>query len=122
MNIINFSSHFPDDDSCIEFIKNQRIRQGIICKRCSYTKHYWLENKKEFQCSCCKFRTSIKSGTVMENINLPIRTWLLAIAYITATKKGFSALELQRLLGMKRYEPVFRMYHTCLPVGRRSEL
>lgn len=102
MNIINFINRFPDESSCVEFIKNQRLQQGVICKRCSCTKQYWLENKVAFQCASCGFRTSIKSGTVMENSNLPIRTWLLAITFISATKKGFSAAELQRQLCLKR--------------------
>lgn len=122
MNIINFNNRFPDEVSCIEFIKEQRIQQGISCKKCADRKHYWLENKYAFQCASCGFRTSIRSGTVMECSNLPIRVWMMAITYITATKKGFSAAELQRLLGMKRYEPVFRMYHKLRVVmGKRDE-
>jgi hypothetical protein len=123
MNIINFINRFPDETSSIEFVKHQRIRQGVVCKRCKCLKHYWLENKKSFQCASCAFRTSIKSGTVMEGSNLPIRTWLLAITFITATKKGFSAVELQRQLGMKRYEPVFRMYHKLRVImGKRDDI
>jgi hypothetical protein len=94
MNIINFINRFPDEASCIEFIKEQRIQQGIICKKCSGCKYFWLENKRCFQCSSCGFRTSIKSGTVMESSNLPVSIWMIAITYITATKKGFSAAEL----------------------------
>jgi hypothetical protein len=68
------------------------------------------------------FRTSVKSGTVMENSNLPIRIWMMTITFITATKKGFSAAELQRQLGMKRYEPVFRMCHKLRAVmGKRDD-
>ncbi|MDN3667758.1 IS1595 family transposase [Echinicola jeungdonensis] len=123
MNIINFINRFPDESSCIKFIREQRTKSGIICKRCSCNRHYWLENKKSFQCASCGFRTSIKSGTVMENSNLPIRTWLLAMTFITATKKSFSASELQRQLGMKRYEPVFRMYHKLRKVmGQRDDI
>lgn len=122
MNIINFINRFPDEASCLDFIKEARIQQGLFCKRCNHSQHYWLENKKSFQCASCNFRTSIKSGTVMENSNLPIRTWMLAMTFITATKKGFSAAELQRQLGMKRYEPVFRMYHKLRVVmGKRDE-
>lgn len=122
MSIINFNIRFPDESSCIDFIKEQRIQQGVICKKCSGTKHYWLENKLAFQCAGCGFRTSIKSGTVMECSNLPVRIWMIAITYITATKKGFSAAELQRQLGMKRYEPVFRMYHKLRAVmGKRDD-
>jgi len=122
MNIINFINRFPDEASCVQFIKRQRIHQGITCKRCSRLKHYWLENKHSFQCASYGFRASIKSGTVMDSSNLPIRVWMMAITFITATKKGFSAAELQRKLGMKRYEPVFRMYHKLRVVmGKRDD-
>ena len=122
MNIINFINRFPDEASCIDFIKEQRSQQGIICKKCIGSRYYWLENKHSFQCASCGFRTSIRSGTVMENSNLPIRIWMMAITFITATKKGFSAIELQKQLGMKRYEPVFRMYHKLRTVmGQRDD-
>jgi ribosomal protein L37E len=122
MNIINFINRFPDEASCIDFIKEQRSQQGIICKKCIGSRYYWLENKHSFQCASCGFRTSIRSGTVMENSNLPIRIWMMAITFITATNKGFSAIELQKQLGMKRYEPVFRMYHKLRTVmGQRDD-
>lgn len=99
----------------------RKIQQGIICKKCTGFRHYWLENKLCFQCVACGFRTSIKSGTVMESSNLPVRIWMKAIAYITATKKGFSAAVLRRLPIMKRYEPVFRMYHKLHVVMRKRD-
>jgi hypothetical protein len=122
MNIINFINQFPDEASCIDFIKEQRTQQGIIYKKCTGSRHYWLENKHSFQCASCGFRTSTRSGTVMENSNLPMRIWMMAITFITTTKKGFSAIELQKQLGMKRYEPVFRMYHKLRTVmGQRDD-
>ena len=78
MKIINFINQFPDEASCVEFIKHARLQQGIICKRCSHSQNYWLENKKSFQCASCKFR----SGAVMENSNLPVKTCMLAMTFI----------------------------------------
>jgi hypothetical protein len=122
MNIINFIYRFPDEASCIDFIKEQRSQQGIICEKCTGSRHYWLENKHSFQFASCGFRTSIRSGTVLENSNLPIIIWMKAITFITATKKGFSTTELQKQLGMKRYEPVFRMCHKLRKViGQRED-
>jgi len=72
MNIINFIHRFPDEAACLEFIKQTRLQQGLIYKSCSNSQHYWLENKKSFQCASCDFRTSVKSGTVMENSNLNV--------------------------------------------------
>jgi len=45
----------------------------------------------------------------MENSKLPFKYWLTAMAYLSNTKKSISALELQRQLGHKRYEPIWAM-------------
>lgn len=45
----------------------------------------------------------------MQDSNLPIRVWLKAMYLMTMTKKGISALEMQRQLGLKRYEPMLYM-------------
>ena len=59
----------------------------------------------------------------MENTNLPIRIWNMAINFITATKKGFSSSELQKHVGMIRDEPILRMYHKLRAVmGQRDNL
>jgi hypothetical protein len=88
MNIINFINRFPDEASNIDFIKEQRSKQGIICKKCTGYRNYWLENKHSFQYASCGFRTSIRGNTVLENKNLPIRIRMMDITFITATKKG----------------------------------
>lgn len=111
MNILNFIEQFPDEQSCIEHFKGTRERQGIICKKCDCKKHYWLNGKKQWQCSGCKFRTTLRSGTLMESSNLAIRKWYLAIMFMTYTKKGISACELQRQLGHKRYDTVWSLMH-----------
>ena len=58
----------------------------------------------------------------MENSNLPYKTWLWGIYFCTLTKKGFSALEMQRLLGHSRYESIWLMMHKIrVMMGARDE-
>ncbi|OAV64164.1 hypothetical protein Barb4_04372 [Bacteroidales bacterium Barb4] len=47
----------------------------------------------------------------MHGSNLPFRYWFIAIHLLTGIGKSFSALELQRQLGHKRYEPIWYMLH-----------
>src|SRR5690554_6802041 len=47
----------------------------------------------------------------MKASNLPVRTWYLAMIFMTCTKKGFSACELQRQLGHNRYDTVWSLMH-----------
>ena len=122
MNILKFNERFPDEESCVEYFKLKRMKEGVICKKCKGMEHYWLSTKCMFQCKGCSFRTSIKSGTVMECSNLSLRNWLMAITLISATKQGFSTLELKRKMGFSRYETIFRLYHKIrVFMGKRDD-
>ncbi len=123
MNIIKFISDYPDERSCKLHFKVIREEQGIKCKKCGCTKHYWLQDKWQWQCSECRFRTTLRSGTMMENAKLPFRKWYLAMAFMSFSKKGISATELQRQLGHNRYESVWKMMHKIRKaMGNRDAL
>jgi hypothetical protein len=66
----------------------------------------------------CRFRTTLRSGTVMEGRNLP---YITAMAFLTRTKKSISALELQKKLGHKWYEPIWAMLHKLQLVMRHRD-
>jgi len=58
----------------------------------------------------------------MVNSNLSLRKWLMAITFISATKQSFSALELQRQMGISRYQTVFDLYHKIRVImGKRND-
>jgi hypothetical protein len=123
VNIIKFIKQFPDELSCIEHFRGVREKEGIKCKHCGCTKHYWLKAKNQWQCSECKFRTTLRSGTMMENSNLPISKWYLAMAFMSFTKKGLSAKELQRQLEHSRYGTIWSMMHRIRQaMGQRDRL
>ena len=124
MKLIHFLNQFPDEESCELFIKSYREKFGIFCKKCEkVTHHYWFSGAKFFECRHCRRRSSLKSGTVMENSKLPLQVWMLAFMFISATKKGFSCLEFQRQLGLSRYETAFTLMHKIRAVmGRRDSL
>ena len=123
MNIIKFFEDFPDEIKCKQHFKEVREHQGIICKKCGCIKHYWLKDKWQWQCSECRFRTTLRSGTMMENAKLPVRTWYLAMAFMSFSKKGISATEMQRQLGHSRYESIWSMMHRIRKaMGKRDSM
>ena len=109
MNIIKFYENYPDESSCIQQFKEQRDQIGIICTKCGCKKHYWLQNKLRYECKHCHTHQSLRSGTVMQYSKLPFQYWYIAMHLLTSTKKSFSAVELQRQLGHKRYQPIWEM-------------
>ena len=99
------------EENCRIFFKNFRIKQGVCCKKCKSQQHYWLQGKWQWQCALCSFRTTLTSGTVLENTKLPIRTWFICMQHMFSKPEGISAREVQFKIGAKRYEPIWAMMH-----------
>jgi ISXO2-like transposase domain len=122
MNISKFFIQYPDDASCKAYFKNLREIEHSVCKQCGSVNIYWQEKENRWRCRECKHAMGLKKGTVMENSNLGYRIWLWSLFLMSATKKGFSALELQRLLVHKRYEPIWGLMQKIrVTMGHRDE-
>ncbi len=111
MNLFTFTANFGTEEACRLHFKGERDKLGVACHRCGHTEHYWIKSRWSYECKKCRSRTSLRSGTVMQGSNLSFLTWYRCMFLMGATKKGFSALEIQRQLGLKRYEPVWAMVH-----------
>lgn len=110
MNIFEFTANFGSEEDCRNHYKAQRDKIGVVCK-CGHTKHYWIKSIWNYECKKCRSRIALRSGTIMENSNLPFLVWYKTMFLMSVTKKGFSSKEVQRQLGLKRYEPVWVMVH-----------
>ena len=110
MNLFSFSAHFGTEEDCRNHFKSERDKIGVTCK-CGSTEHFWIKSRLSYECKKCRSRTSLKSGTIMENSNLSFLIWYKTMFLMSVTKKGFSAKEIQKQLGLKRYEPVWAMVH-----------
>ena len=121
MKLFEFSQRFPDEQSCEVYLKEQREKHGIVCKKCGCRKHYWDRHNKCWRCSKCCHETTLTADTVMHNSKLPLLYWFKAIHLLTSTKNTFSASEMQRQLGHKRYQPIWEMMHKLRNVmGKRD--
>lgn len=108
MHNSEFYPTFSDEQTCIEHFKALRLKQGVVCKKCGCEKHYWLKRKNQFQCKSCSFRTTLRSGTLLEGSNLPYRVWYEAFQLVSMSKKSISAKTLERHLGV-HYETAWYM-------------
>lgn len=122
MNLLNFISEFPDEDSCKLKWKEYRDNIGVVCIKCDCEEHYWKSDKECYECKKCHYRQSLRSNTVMHGSQLPFKYWFVAMHLLTSTKKSFSALELQRQLGHRNYNPIWAMLHKLrMAMGKRDE-
>ena len=111
MNIFSFTAHFDSEEACRLHFKEERDEIGVKCQRCGHNEHYWIKAVWSYECKSCRGRTSLRSGTIKQNSNLPFMIWYKTMFLMTTTKKGFSSKEIQKQLGLKRYEPVWAMVH-----------
>jgi hypothetical protein len=111
MNLFSFTAHFGSEEACRQHFKQERDKIGIVCSKCGGIDHFWIKSRWSYECKSCRSRTSLRSGTIMQSSNLPFLVWYKAMFLLSATKKGFSSKEIQKQLGIKRYEPVWAMIH-----------
>lgn len=122
MNLFSFTANFSSEESCRLHFKAERDKQGVKCTRCGHKQHYWIKSRWSYECKKCNHRTSLRSGTIMESSNLSFLIWYKTMFLLSATKKGFSSKEIQKQLGLKRYEPVWAMVHKLRKaMGKREE-
>ena len=122
MKPLEFAKHFDNEASCEVHLKEVREKEGVVCSKCGCKEHYWNKARKSWKCKHCGHETTLTAGTVMHESNLPLMYWFTAIHLLTSTKKTFSAKEMQRQLGHKRYQPIWEMMHKLRSVmGERDD-
>jgi len=115
MTVAEFEELFPDDDACKAYLAARRWPGGIVCPRCGNTKVTELATRPfHWQCRNCAaaattYRFSVLVGTIFENTNVSMRTWFKVIYLMLTSKKGISALQIQRMMGFGSYSTAHYM-------------
>jgi transposase len=109
--VLDFNSEFPNDDSCLEYIKEQRWPNGIAqCAKCGVErKHYRVSGRTAYACDHCGHHIYPLAGTVFEKSTTPLKTWFYAMYLMGSTRCGISAKQIQRETGVT-YKTAWRMF------------
>jgi transposase-like protein len=107
-----FDKWFSSESACLEFIAKLRWRKGFICPGCGEkADEPSFMGRGLFLCRKCKRQTSITAGTLFHGSHKPLRTWFLAMWFVTSQKHGASALGLKRVLGLGSYDTAWTWLH-----------
>ena len=109
-NLQEFNTHFGNDDDCREYLCQLRWPEGFHCPRCGCGKSTPVRATL-LRCHDCRYQGSVMAGTIFQDTHIPLRLWFQAMWWMTTQKNGASALGLQRILGLKRYETAWTMLH-----------
>jgi len=106
---------FTDPEAAREYLEAQRWPDGPYCPHCGATENMKrLEGKSHrpglFACNQCRGHFSVTVGTVYERSHVPLHKWLLAVHLLTSSRKGMSAHQLHRTLGVT-YKTAWFMAH-----------
>lgn len=107
---------FQDEAKAREWLEVRVWPQGPVCPHCGATSEQTtkLEGEKHrpglYQCNACREQFTVTVGTVFERSKLPLTKWLAALFLMTASKKGISAHQVHRMLGIS-YKSTWFMMH-----------
>jgi transposase-like protein len=119
-NLVNLAKEaLHSEDAAVELMIRLRWPSGPACPMCGGADPYRLKPKAQpgrparrglFKCSQCKKQFSVTTGSVFEASHLPLSKWLMAIHLMSASKKGMSAHQLHRMLGIT-YRAAWFAFH-----------
>jgi hypothetical protein len=107
MTVAQFEAMFPDEEACKAYLVARRWPNGVKCPRCGFEGFPLAGRKFHWQCYSCAPATSYRfshiAGTIFENTNKPLREWFRVVHLMLTSKKGISALQVQRVMGFGSY-------------------
>jgi transposase-like protein len=108
---------FQDPEKAREYLEAQRWPDGPVCPHCGNCDQdniTALKGKAHrpglYQCNSCREQFTVTVGSVMEDSKIPLNKWLLAMHFLGASKKGMSAHQLHRMLGIT-YQSAWFLAH-----------
>jgi transposase-like protein len=118
--MIDITAQFATEAKCLDYLEHMRWPNGVACVHCgvmnvsTITRKKTGDNKRAriYQCleKECGKQFSATSGTIFNDTHLPLTKWFLAIALICEAKKGMSAKQLERHLGVN-YRTAWHLCH-----------
>src|SRR6266852_7976129 len=109
--VADFNAEFPNDDACLEYVKEQRWPDGVThCEKCGVErKHHRVTGRTAYACQVCGNHIYPLAGTVFEKSTTSLRLWFYAMYLMGSTRCGISAKQIQRETGVT-YKTAWRMF------------
>ena len=110
MNLIKLVEQFSDEEACRAHLAELRWPGGVKCLRCDSEKISGPSKRHLYECAECGYQFSVKVGTIFNDSKLPLWKWFVATYLICESKKGMSANQLKRTLGVS-YKTAWYLCH-----------
>ena len=123
LSMAQFMQQYGTEAKCYRALYRARWPGGFRCPRCNERRRSRFRRGGQvyYQCRGCRHQSTLLSGTVFAATKLPLRTWMLALHLLTATKTNMAALELMRHLGVN-YKAAWRIKHKCSYAMKNTQI
>jgi transposase-like protein len=110
VNLCTLIEQFGTEEKCREYLEVLRWRDGIKCPRCEHAQTSKIANREQYYCLKCHYNFSVTAGTIFNDSHLPLMKWFLCTYLLCESKKGMSANQLKRTLGVS-YKTAWYLCH-----------
>ena len=107
---MELEANFNTNEACRAYLARLRWPDGFRCPGCGDDRS-WPVREVLLECAGCGCQTSVTAGTIFQDTRTPLPVWFRAMWWVTTQKNGASALGLQRVLGLKKYETAWTWLH-----------
>ena len=110
VNLVSLIDRYSTEDRCRDALEAIRWPGGVACIRCGDARVDAIASRAQWQCRSCDYQFSVTAGTIMHRSHLPLRKWFIAIYLMCESRKGMSANQLRRTLGVQ-YRTAWHLCH-----------
>jgi transposase-like protein len=110
MTLVDVINLFDTDDKCRELLVRLRWPNGVECLRCKAPVVELATAKQLFYCKECDYQFTVTASTIFNDSHLPLTKWFLATLLLCEARKGMSANQVKRTLGVS-YKTAWYLCH-----------
>jgi transposase-like protein len=110
LDICQLIDQFGSEARCFDYLVALRWPDGVTCPRCQSKKISRITKRDQFDCDGCRYQFSVRVSTIFHDSHLPLWKWFLAVYMMVQARKGVSANQLKRTIGVS-YKTAWYLCH-----------
>ncbi len=112
IDLCGLIAQFGDNQRCRNYLEGLRWHDGVRCPKCNGEKISSILKRDQYNCDneSCRYQFSVTAGTIFHDTHLPLIKWFLAAYLLCQSRKGMSANQIKRMLGIS-YKTAWYLCH-----------
>src|SRR6266481_538546 len=110
LDLCKLIDQFNSESKCREYLESLRWADGVMCPRCGWKSISRVIARNQYDCNSCRYQFSVTAGTIFNDSHLPLWKWFLATYLMCESRKGISANQIKRTLGIS-YKTAWYLCH-----------